>query len=123
MTHAITAEVVVDQNKKKDLLEYYRVFMKDEDTKPQVYESLNKFKQSTFYKELTQEEQERYKESFKEYEDKGENVIFLVFKNKEQVIDFINQAETNGLMTKEQAEQSRSNFATTQEEPSRGPRM
>ncbi len=90
--------IEVEEEKKKQLLGYYHSFMCENKSKAESYDSLDEFKKSAEYQALSGEE----KEHFKQYE--GKKVMVLVFDNDEQAMNFIKQAQSKGLIKKEQAE-------------------
>ncbi|KTC94715.1 hypothetical protein [Legionella erythra] len=91
--------IEVEEKKKKKLLDLYHEFLSKEKSKAQAFNSLDEFKKSPGYQDLSEEEQEH----FKHYE--GKNVVVLVFDNAEQAIEFIEQAQLKGLLEKGQAEE------------------
>lgn len=91
--------IEAQEKKKKHLLDFYNDFLSKEKSKAKAFNSLDEFKTSSDYQNLSEEEQEH----FKQYE--GKSVVVLVFDDAEQAIRFIEQAQSNGLIKKEQAEE------------------
>ena len=88
-----------DKNKKK-MLDFYYEFMAKEKSKAEDFNSLNEFKQSDTYKDLPEEEKER----LEQYE--GKNVIIMVFDNLNQAIEYFEKAKLEGIISKEQADET-----------------
>lgn len=90
--------IEVEEQKKKQLLDFYNYFMSKEQYTAESYNSLDEFKNNAAYQDLSEEE----KEQLQQYE--GKNVIILKFDDADQAIKFIEQAQSQGLFSKEQAE-------------------
>lgn len=108
--------IEVEEKKKQQLLNFYNDFMAKEKSKSKVFDSLDEFKKSTAYQDLSEEEQEQ----LKQYE--GKNVMILKFDDADQAIDFIKQAQLKGLFSQEQAEATISQI-NEQNQSSHRPRM
>lgn len=72
--------------------------MTQQNAQPQVFDSLDEFKKSQLYQEISEEEQEQLKQY------KGKNVVVLVFETPEQAIEFIQQIQQKNLINKTQAD-------------------
>ncbi|KTC89870.1 hypothetical protein OQJ18_06690 [Fluoribacter dumoffii] len=103
-----------DEQKKQRVLALYKDYMKQQNEQPQFFESLEDFKNSPHYQNLSEEE----KEHFQEHE--GKNLIVLVFNTAEQAIEFVQQMQKKGLISEEKAEQIVSDL---QENEAPRPRM
>lgn len=108
----VTIEIE-EELKRKKLFEFYNSFMSTENSKPESFNSMDDFKKSASYQALSDEE----KINLKPYE--GKKVIVLMFENEDQVIKFIEQAQENGLLSKEQAEKAISQFKDQNPAPNR----
>ncbi|KTD67232.1 hypothetical protein Lste_3438 [Legionella steelei] len=103
-----------DDEKRQKLAEFYNQFMEQQNAQPQAYDSLDEFKKSQHYQDMSEEE----KEHLKQY--KGKNLVIFVFDTTEQAMEFIKEIQKKGLINAEQAEQILDNL---QEEESYRPRM
>ncbi|MBN9230486.1 MAG: hypothetical protein J0I93_06500 [Legionella sp.] len=109
------APLIIEEKKKKELLDLYHQFMKDNHAEAKIY-SLNEFKQSDIYQDLPDEEKERLNKL------EGKKVKVLIFETAEQAIEFIEKLQSKGLIDQKQAEQHISRL-NEQAEASNSPRM
>ncbi|STX50989.1 Uncharacterised protein [Legionella busanensis] len=88
-----------EESQKQQLLNFYYDFMSKKNAEAQAFSSLDEFRASATYQNLPEEE----KEQLGQHE--GKNVIVLMFDDIEQVQAFMEQAQSKGLINKEQAEE------------------
>lgn len=86
-----------DFRNKKKMLQFYNDFMAEKKSTPKSYNSLEDFKASPAYQQLSEKEKEYYKK----YENK--NVIILTFDSAEQAKEFVERAKSKGLISEKQA--------------------
>jgi hypothetical protein len=89
-----------EEKNKKKMRDFYYNFMAKEKSKAESFNSLNEFKESDTYKNLPEEEKER----LEQYE--GKNVIIMVFDNLDQAIEYFEKAQLEGIISKEQADET-----------------
>ena len=90
--------IEVEEKNKKELIDFYNNFMDEKKSKAQKFNSLDEFKKSAAYQDLSEEEKEQLKQS------ERKNVIVLKFDDADQAIKFIEQAQSKGFFSKEQAQ-------------------
>ena len=108
--------IEVEEKKRKQLIDFYNDYMSKEKSKPEAFNSLDEFKKSAAYQDLPEEE----KEQLKQYE--GKIVMVLTFDDADQAIKFIEQAQSKGLFSKEQADAAISQI-NDQNQSSHRPKM